>query len=452
MALLPQIGLSLDRVRNTLRNPSRYVEVLCVAPNINVWSKYRPVEFDSPASLSEGQRQSVNYGWVIPGLNFNSWVNEVDNWSPVLPSTWKRLDDFCGYQHDSGTPLIIHPATVAISRANIDFFGYYTFVLDDIVLPEGNLSYADLFPDMYFGIFARSNESGQVRAVKTATSKIGTNTVDSRTIRLKVNHLPSETYKFYFFASSQLVATQPESAGFPVAFFGYPLYRSASFPNPVNGSITNALIYPIAVFDVNNDWGKSSNNFYSWTSTALSMSSEDGLFFTDYHSSRLRLVAPDVDGNLVLDTSKTWRFSLDVAITQHYQMTGGYYNLFAVPDIDNMWVSIGLKTIAGSGPLSTNTFIPKLIIDDGASYEFPDIEVDSFSGVVRFEFECYYQASQKRYALNIDDENVFDLPSSVISQLKIEEIIFGANVPMNDAHSALEGFYENIKLELTGEL
>lgn len=75
---------------------------------INKFAKYRSVEYNSPAELTEANRQSTNWGYGTGGIpSYASWsalrtalvggITPGENWSIVYPSTWYRALDFDGY-------------------------------------------------------------------------------------------------------------------------------------------------------------------------------------------------------------------------------------------------------------------------------------------------------------------------------------------------------------------
>ena len=64
-------GISLIDVANCLRDYRRDkngnidLGMMCTSEKIDIWSKYKPVEFDSHEELTEFERQMANYGLSV---------------------------------------------------------------------------------------------------------------------------------------------------------------------------------------------------------------------------------------------------------------------------------------------------------------------------------------------------------------------------------------------------
>lgn len=82
---------------------------LCTHGNINMWAKYKPVSYNTPANLTVAQRKSVNYGITnIPVWTGNGAVNKMGNfWFGVDRSSTNApqcgdQNVYWGYQRPTG--------------------------------------------------------------------------------------------------------------------------------------------------------------------------------------------------------------------------------------------------------------------------------------------------------------------------------------------------------------
>ena len=111
---------------------------LCVSSRINMWARYKPEEYPTPANLNEAQRNENGYGIIITGAD-NITIKTLANihnaqFTYKKVTGWKRLRDFHGYAH------IANPKPYATFGASE---GYY----NDADLSLGglnvNMSYND---------------------------------------------------------------------------------------------------------------------------------------------------------------------------------------------------------------------------------------------------------------------------------------------------------------------
>src|SRR5574344_64048 len=100
---------------------------VCASSNINKWAKYKSIGLaslgltDVKGSLTEAQRQSANYGLLVPQAVSQPFTAANEDWiykKPVLGTDWARLDDFfnpsdtptsnphpAGYLHNASAPI-----------------------------------------------------------------------------------------------------------------------------------------------------------------------------------------------------------------------------------------------------------------------------------------------------------------------------------------------------------
>ena len=93
-ALLEQLG-SLIGVGP--RDDGRiYLADLCIADGVNIWAKYKPMNYNKESNLTDSERDLLDYGLRQGDDFFYYWVK---------PTSWKRLRDFDGYNHKAIPPM-----------------------------------------------------------------------------------------------------------------------------------------------------------------------------------------------------------------------------------------------------------------------------------------------------------------------------------------------------------
>ena len=146
-------GISLIDVANCLRDYRRdkngniNLGTMCTSEKINIWSKYKPVEFDSPEELTELERQMANYGLSVSAM-FSSTAESLISkaisseckYEYIRPSTWARLTDFEGYNGLAETP---YKFTLQNDKSRAD--GWVdVYVSDKADLKLSDLNFTDI--------------------------------------------------------------------------------------------------------------------------------------------------------------------------------------------------------------------------------------------------------------------------------------------------------------------
>ena len=168
---------------------------LCTHGNINMWAKYKPVSYNTPANLTVAQRKSVNYGITnIPVWTGNGAVNKMGNfwfgvdrsstnapqcgdqnvyWGYQRPtggasSPYRELD-FNNYKHDVVAPIggctqstIIISATGSLT---IPFSGNGSGQSDGYTVPLSELTGVGVSTGMFGNLYM----SVMIRKVGTST-------------------------------------------------------------------------------------------------------------------------------------------------------------------------------------------------------------------------------------------------------------------------------------------
>ena len=95
-------GISTTLVANELGVGSNDVGTLCTSDKINKWSKWKPVSYAAPTSLTLEQLTSANFGLNVTS---NTDLDNPKEWSYVKPTGGAlspyRLGDFRGYNHSA---------------------------------------------------------------------------------------------------------------------------------------------------------------------------------------------------------------------------------------------------------------------------------------------------------------------------------------------------------------
>ena len=98
---LPDSNISVSMVRDELGAATNDVGQLCIHPNINKWSKWKPVRFNSVSPITQAQLASINFG-ITPPTPSNDYTAVMDTkWGYSKPtgglSSPYRLSDFRNY-------------------------------------------------------------------------------------------------------------------------------------------------------------------------------------------------------------------------------------------------------------------------------------------------------------------------------------------------------------------
>ena len=165
---LPNSNISTTLVGTTLGSGSRDVGTLCTHPNINKWSKWKPVRFNKVTGLTEGELRSVNCGLLVypATTNYTTLIPSSLMWFYERPRGVNgynepyRIGDFRNYNHE-GAPVasiptatrIVNVAINSLLTMNINLVTYATIPMDDpsimriedLDISIGSLYYAIVF-------------------------------------------------------------------------------------------------------------------------------------------------------------------------------------------------------------------------------------------------------------------------------------------------------------------
>ena len=112
---LPNTNISVSMVKSELGAATNDVGRLCIHPNINKWSKWKPVRHSSVVPITEAQLKSTNYGLNLgtPTSSISELKTKIEsgtaNWNYLKPTgglhSPYRLSDFANYDKTSVSPI-----------------------------------------------------------------------------------------------------------------------------------------------------------------------------------------------------------------------------------------------------------------------------------------------------------------------------------------------------------
>ena len=216
----------------------------CQAQQINMWAKYKPIQYSQVTQLSDSRRASLNYGLInIPTWgNINKMINfwlGIDTsstnypdcgiqpiyWGYNRPSSYFRLSDFSneaktlGYLHSAEAPI----GQVTATSYTIDSSGHLRIIYsmgaqDSRTIALGDLSYprnlSKSVGNMYFGVILYNTSTGTKYAVTQSTT---VSQMSSYGAYVDINGLSSSfngTYKVFPFISADQISFTSSLGGY----------------------------------------------------------------------------------------------------------------------------------------------------------------------------------------------------------------------------------------------
>ena len=174
---LPNSNISVAMVKAELAAATNDVGRLCIHPNVNMWSKWKPVKHNSLTPITQNQLALINFGLTppTPSSDYTTVVNTKWGYSKPTGGLLSpyRLTDFINYNHSVGAP-------VSVMRDR-DFYKSSITSMD--IMLSMNISDSDYFIGIndligdigsyYYGVVFESGLNGQYKHIKTATHSIG---------------------------------------------------------------------------------------------------------------------------------------------------------------------------------------------------------------------------------------------------------------------------------------
>ena len=158
---LPNSNISVSMVKSAIGSGSNDVGTLCTHPNVNKWSKWKPVRFNKVTGLTLSDLGSAKGGMnLIEISEIDSLIDFYKNnisydWSYLKPrggnyNEFYRLGDFRSYHHEAIRFFDTEKLPSAMTpRTQIE-----TFILPaDVSIPILNMDYESMGLDnAYFGV------------------------------------------------------------------------------------------------------------------------------------------------------------------------------------------------------------------------------------------------------------------------------------------------------------
>ena len=249
---LPNSNISVAMVKAELGASTNDVGQLCIHPNVNKWSKWKPVNHSSVVPLTGSQFAALKYGINIFELSSTVGTTyNTRNWAYNKPTTIspKRLTDFCQYEKLAPVPLIQNHGTEEIVFAK--FVNVNTNIMFDILRTPAELDGyclnieniategGDVIAGNYYlaaDIYPRGATSGTPIYTIYSLNKIGYSTgtynEDDRSIRLDEPSIPSGNYAYHLY-----ISTHNETVPTGEIRKNYPINWTSAYPNKINMSV-----------------------------------------------------------------------------------------------------------------------------------------------------------------------------------------------------------------------
>ncbi|WP_286847095.1 hypothetical protein [Proteiniphilum sp. UBA5463] len=148
---LPDTNISTTLVGTTLGSGSRDVGTLCTHPNINKWSRWKPIRSNKVAGLVETDLENAQFGFSFP-VEINAGVSILSqNWVYDKPrglayNEGYRLGDFRGYNHQAIIPFTISIPDSFLANSNSPSVGVCS-----IVSTNSDIQLSKLLKNRYLG-------------------------------------------------------------------------------------------------------------------------------------------------------------------------------------------------------------------------------------------------------------------------------------------------------------
>lgn len=186
MANLPNSGITISMVAETLGTTSRDLGTLCKHENVNMYSQNKPVNYVTTSPITDAQRKEVNYGLSINSANTALNMILLVNASNGIGVEYEkprgdfrgpcRLGDFRNYKHDAKEPVTawFKANTSAYTSNDWDSIQpYYLSSLDG----DGQLTVNDIYRVQDENGNQITNLNYGIAIVSAATTAVTVNTV-----------------------------------------------------------------------------------------------------------------------------------------------------------------------------------------------------------------------------------------------------------------------------------
>lgn len=211
---LPKTGITSTIVANEISAASRKWSVLCTHSNINKWSKYKPISFNSNGQpLTEADFKTGNYGFTI---NSNTGNNFTGSWGYNKPtgtaSSPYRIGDFREYEHTEQPPIYLaenylsqewnvfadsNPTLIATPTLRTGGVAYNGIVNNRLNVEDLRISNTGTwgFKDLYFSLAAQEGSNFRIATAKNPLSsgnQAGISSIAGSPLQTYLSSLPTE--------------------------------------------------------------------------------------------------------------------------------------------------------------------------------------------------------------------------------------------------------------------
>lgn len=206
---LPLTGVSVSLVRSTLGASTNDVGLLCTHPNINRWSKWKPIRSNKLDGITESDIISAKSGLVVPSVS--GYANIVsyyrNNPGFTFPynkprggayNEYYRLGDFRNYDKDAEIFYdVVVPGYIFTSLVNIRLYTYLPDVPGSDLERWINWDFLGL-GDLYFGVILTLKNSNTPIAVYFSEDPVSG--IDDLLIQHYLTPVPSAQTDYEVFA------------------------------------------------------------------------------------------------------------------------------------------------------------------------------------------------------------------------------------------------------------
>ena len=265
---LPSINISVAMVKSELGAATNDVGRLCIHPNVNKWSRWKPVRHPSHTPLTVAQMGEAKGGLNV--LEFSTIEDLIDFYKNNTAYDWQylkprggafvepfRLDDFRNYAHDAVRFFTTEklPSNIGV-QSQIE-----TFILPaDVSLPILNMDYEVMgLQNAHWGVvmvWASPFDVWEATTMGWADNVLGTGNYASRAYIPTTGMVTGRTYRAYGFIGYPEDYPEPEKfIPIPDAFMGSFLYQTVLtiFLNPYRDSSGDIETAPQFINDGNDE-------------------------------------------------------------------------------------------------------------------------------------------------------------------------------------------------------
>ena len=228
---LPNTNISVAMVKAELGAATNDVGQLCIHPNVNMWSKWKPVRFNSVSPITQANLEAVNYG-----IAWNSYANidavklayenreDVLNYNKPRGGLYNepyRLTDFTNYEKNAIIPI----AGASVTQQAQNIVGGQTKIVGSVFIngipKTGEIGWEDLnFAGRKLAMALYSGGD----LIKTAVANNSGDMYVEMDTRSPLPVLSAGIYNAYLFFTNAAGTTTSSLRGIPNHLrFGYPV-------------------------------------------------------------------------------------------------------------------------------------------------------------------------------------------------------------------------------------